>query len=104
MGAAIVLMFALIGLGLALGWHKRDRSTASAAPIVRSGEAPVLDLAVAPEARLYTLAGDGSRIALHVAAPSGDEIVIVDSASAQVVLRIRLTPAGAASQVPPPRP
>ncbi len=103
LGFLMVVMAALLVIGLSLGWHKKDRRAeappapqeriaASAAP----GEAPpALEIATAPGARLYTLAGDGARIALHIASPTGDEVVVIDTAQNRVVSRIRLVPPGA---------
>jgi hypothetical protein len=54
-----------------------------------------LEIPTASESRLYTLTGDGARIALHIAAPTGDEIIVIDTAKNRVVSRIRLMPQGA---------
>ena len=86
LGFLMVVMAALLVIGLSLGWHKKDR---------RAEAPPALEIATAPGARLYTLAGDGARIALHIASPTGDEVVVIDTAQNRVVSRIRLVPPGA---------
>lgn len=99
MGAGILVMTALLILGLSLGWHKKNKApvaldpTAAAAP-VPAGEVVPIEVATAPDSRLYTLAGDGARIALHVAAPTGDEIIVIDTMHNRVISRILLKPAG----------
>ncbi len=95
LGAAIVLMLVLLVVGVMLGWHKRDAAAQPdpVAPPAASGPA-ALEIETAPESRLYTLAGDGSRIALHIASPTGDEIVVVDTKANRVISRIRLVPQG----------
>lgn len=103
MGGLIVIMTALLILGLTLGWNKKapspqpDPATAAARP---AGEPAVLEIETAPESRLYTLAGDGTRVALHIAAPSGDEIVVVDTIANRVLSRIKLKPQGGPSPTP----
>lgn len=99
MGVLIVIMMALLVIGVSLGWHRKEPSrstapdpTARAAP---AGPVTPLDVPTQPESRLYTLAGDGSRMALHIAAPTGDEVIVVDTDENRVVSRIRLLPGGA---------
>jgi len=111
MGAAIVFMTALLVLGLSLGWNKKSGDAASAAagnpvvsvPRVDAGETPggvpgampaPLDIAVPKDAAVYTIAGDGKLIALHVRSPGGDEVIVVDTGTNRVVSRIRLKPEG----------
>jgi len=106
LGAAILVMTALLILGLALGWHKQKPDTAAgtgahpvaAVPPVETGAAapagPVspLDVTVGRDAAVYTIAGDGRLIALHVRSPDGDEVIVVDTAANRVISRIRLKP------------
>ena len=100
MGVAIVIMTALLVVGLMLGWHRKsDKSPRAPDPTERavapSGPVTPIDVATARDSRLYTLAGDGTRIALHIAAPTGDEIVVIDTVENRVISRIRLMPGAA---------
>jgi hypothetical protein len=96
LGFGIVAMVFLLFFGVMLGWHKKDSAAAPADPTVRqaapAGVSAVLEIETAPESRLYTLAGDGTRIALHIAAPTGDEIVVIDTSENRVVSRVKLKP------------
>lgn len=99
MGVLIVVMTALLVIGLMLGWHKKGpEKPAAPDPTARTAAAngPVtpLEVPTEKESRLYTLAGDGSRIALHIAAPTGDEIIVVDTIENRVISRIKLVPGG----------
>lgn len=106
MGVLIVAMVVLLFLGVTLGWGKKDKAPEAGTPAVPlpvgsdaasmapAGDAAPLEITTAPESRLYTLAGDGARIALHIAAPTGDEIIVVDTAQNRVISRIRLKPEG----------
>ena len=106
MGVLIVGMVVLLFLGVSLGWGKKDKAAEAGGPSTplpagasaTADEIVPLEIATARESRLYTLTGDGSRIALHIAAPTGDEIIVVDTAANRVVSRIRLKPEGG----PPP--
>ena len=111
MGVAIVVMTVLLVVGLLLGWHKDDRSlsrqpanpvasvpaveTGARTPAAPGGAAEPLDITVGRDAAVYTIAGDGRVIALHVRSPDGDEVIVVDTAENRVVSRIRLRPEGA---------
>ncbi|BCW88451.1 hypothetical protein sos41_15900 [Alphaproteobacteria bacterium SO-S41] len=105
MGAGILVMTALLILGLSLGWHRKNNPsvapdpTTAAAP-VPAGEVVPIEVTTAPESRLYTLAGDGARIALHVAAPTGDEIIVIDTVHNRVISRILLKPSGGTAGAP----
>ncbi len=112
LGAAIVAMTALLVLGLALGWHKKGETVTPAAgnpvistPAVETGAGatpagPVtpLEVTVGRDAAVYTIAGDGKVIALHVRSPDGDEVIVVDTAANRVISRIRLKPEGGPPQ------
>jgi hypothetical protein len=108
MGAGILVMTALLILGLSLGWHKKGGAAApvadptAAAPVPAGDVAPIA-VATAKDSRLYTLAGDGARIALHIAAPTGDEVIVIDTVHNRVIARIKLMPeGGVAGDVPAP--
>lgn len=106
LGAAILVMTALLILGLALGWHKQRPDAAVAAganpvvavpPVDTGATAPAgpvtpLDVRVGRDAAVYTIAGDGRLIALHVRSPDGDEVIVVDTVANRVISRIRLKP------------
>lgn len=106
MGGAILVMVALLILGLSLGWHKKGgeapaaadptapRAAASAPAEAPGGAVVPLEVETAAESRLYTIAGSGDRVALHVAAPTGDEIIVIDTAANRVISRILLKPKG----------
>lgn len=105
MGGAILVMVALLILGLSLGWHKKGGEAqgapdpaapqaAAAAPQAAGGEVVPLEVETAAESRLYTIAGNGDRVALHIAAPTGDEIIVIDTAANRVISRILLKPKG----------
>lgn len=108
LGAAIVVMTALLVLGLALGWHKKGdaalsrepaNTVASVPPVetgagVPAGPVTPLDVTAGRDAAVYTIAGDGKVIALHVRSPDGDEVIVVDTVANRVISRIRLKPAG----------
>ncbi len=98
MGVLIVIMTGLLILGLALGWNKKTPVAAAPDPLapttVSADQIAALEIPTASESRLYTLAGDGARIALHIAAPTGDEIIVIDTAKNRVISRIRLLPEG----------
>jgi len=102
MGVLIVAMTALLILGLTLGWNKKGPPPQSdqVAAAHAVSEPAVLEIETAPESRLYTLAGDGTRVALHIAAPTGDEIIVVDTAANRVLSRIRLKPKGGTIPTP----
>ena len=99
MGVLIVIMTGLLILGLAMGWNKKTPTASAPDPVAssapQSGDPSTLEVTTAAESRLYTLSGDGSRIALHIAAPTGDEIIVIDTAKNRIISRIRLMPAGA---------
>lgn len=104
-------MTVLLVVGLLLGWHRKDETAlnreaanpvASVPPVetgARASAGPVepLDVSVARDAAVYTIAGDGRLIALHVRAPDGDEVIVVDTIANRVVSRIRLRPEGASA-------
>lgn len=102
MGGAILVMVALLILGLSLGWHKKggeapaaaDPTAPRAAAQAPGGAVVPLEVETAAESRLYTIAGSGDRVALHVAAPTGDEIIVIDTAANRVISRILLKPKG----------
>lgn len=108
LGALIILMTILLFVGMGLGWGKRAKPEASGpvGPLpATASEAPAgtlvpLEIETPRESRLYTLAGDGSRIALHIAAPTGDEIIVIDTVANRVISRIRLKPEGGPTPSP----
>ncbi len=109
LGAAIVVMTVLLVVGLLMGWHKKGETAlerGAAAPVAAippvetganaaAGPVQPLDVAVGRDAAVYTIAGDGRLIALHVRSPDGDEVIVVDTLRNTVVSRIRLVPQGA---------
>ncbi len=111
LGVAIVVMTVMLVVGLLLGWHKTSEPTLSrepanpvvSTPAVDTGAPPPavpggavepLDVTVGRDAAVYTIAGDGRVIALHVRSPDGDEVIVVDTAANRVISRIRLKPEG----------
>jgi hypothetical protein len=98
MGVLIVVMSGLLVLGLALGWNKKAPPANALDPLAATstqiGQVSALEIPTAAGSRLYTLAGDGARIALHIAAPTGDEIIIIDTSKNRILSRIRLIPGG----------
>ena len=108
MGAGILVMTALLILGLSLGWHRKNKPPAAPDPTTAAapgaaGDVVPIEVTTAPESRLYTLDGDGTRIALHIAAPTGDEVIVIDTAQNRVISRILLKPAGGTTATPPAR-
>lgn len=102
MGGAILVMVALLILGLSLGWHRKggetpetaDPTAPRAAAQAPGGAVVPLEVETAAESRLYTIAGSGDRVALHVAGPTGDEIIVIDTGTNRVISRILLKPKG----------
>ncbi len=105
MGVLLVLGLILLVLTIVFGWHKRDRAEAApaASPAAAAGAFEPMVVTTAAGSRLYTLMGDGDRIALHVASESGDEVIVVDTERNRVVSRIRLLPEGGEAGPPPAR-
>jgi hypothetical protein len=95
LGVLLIAGTILLVVALALGWHKRGDRAPAAAPagLVPGSSGATLDVTVPKGAALYTLTGDGNRIALQIRGENGiDEVVVIDTARNQVVSRIRLVP------------
>lgn len=95
MGAALLAGFALLVVGIVYQASKIGESASQAAPpggaesraAALAGEIP---LSLKPDERIAHIALDGERMAVHVEAPGGGEIRVLDLASGAVVARVPL--------------
>ena len=92
MGVLLVGGFAFV-LAAIVYQASRPAQDASAAGAKAPGQgASIIDLPVPAGAAVSAMSLDGSRLAVHFNGPAGPEIAVIDLASGNIVVRVRLQP------------
>lgn len=92
LGIAIIMVIAaMIGMAIRNAWRKdADAPVIQAqAVILKPGDVPELNFDLDPGATIAEARMDGSVLVVHVTAPAGDQILVVDPARSKVLSRIR---------------
>jgi hypothetical protein len=72
--------------------HPAQDATLTGAQAVPGEGALSIDLPVPAGAAVTAMSLDGNRLAVHLAAPSGPEIAVIDLATGEIVAHVRLKP------------
>ena len=72
--------------------HPAQDATLTGAQAVPGEGALSIDLPVPSGAAVTAMSLDGNRLAVHLAAPSGPEIAVIDLATGEIVAHVRLKP------------
>lgn len=94
MGLMLVLGFGLVVGTIVYQASQLGKTENDAKPemvVVRSGSLmPDVTVPISRGSAVISMTLDGSRLAVHLKSPAGDEIAIVDLASGKVVSRVKL--------------